>query len=645
MCALLALATAIYSGSSALAVISTDQIMSAQTRGYVSIDDIDRVSERWQQTQLGQLIKDEAMRPFIEDMKRQIRSKFANIEEKLGLKFSDLQDVAGGELGLGLVERPAERAALALVVNITGHQARADALLEKVERKLTERGATKETTDAAGTMLTTYTIAPQSEKEIEQTVLYFVKDGMLCVCDSASEAREMLKRFDKRSEGRLVEVEAYQQIMRRSAKAAGRLQPEIRWFVDPFGYAHASRSLARAGTERRGKDYLKILATQGFDAIQGIGGFINFSAYGSVDLLHRTMVYAPPIKGLEDKYRLAMRMMEFPNRTDMRPQDWLPDGLATYRTFNCNLSGAFEHVGSLFDAIAGYEKAFEGVLKGMEEDAYGPQVDVRKDFIAHLGERVSLITDHELPITTECERFLFVIELINEDAFANTMKKYMDCDPNALAKDYQGKTIWEIHEPQGEFEELDIGISDLDLLVAGDDVPADEMIDDSVPPSAVCVTDGHLFIASHVDFLERVLDKDRPKTGLTEAGDFRKVQLTLSKLLSGPTSANCFLRTDEAYRPTYELLRQGKMPESETLLGRLLNRMMTPADDEEILREQKIDGRKLPEFERVRRYFGPAGTAIRSTEDGWFIVGATLSKQAPQARAGNKLTDTQSAVR
>ena len=53
---------------------------------------------------------------------------------------------------------------------------------------------------------------------------------------------------------------------------------------------------------------------------------------------------------------------------------------------------------------------------------------------------------------------------------------------------------------------------------------------------------------------------------------------------------------DEAVRPVYELLRQGKMPESETLLGRLLNRLMTPPDDEDegILREQKIDARQLP---------------------------------------------------
>jgi len=77
-------------------------------------------------------------------------------------------------------------------------------------------------------------------------------------------------------------------------------------------------------------------------------------------------------------------------------------------------------------------------------------------------------------------------------------------------------------------------------------------------------------------------------------------------------------------------------------MGRMLNRLLTPSDDEDegILREQKIDGRTLPEFEMVRRYFGPSGTFVRSDEDGWFIVGATLSKMATQAQASSSSIST-----
>ena len=147
--------------------------------------------------------------------------------------------------------------------------------------------------------------------------------------------------------------------------------------------------------------------------------------------------------------------------------------------------------------------------------------------------------------------------------------------------------------------------------------------------------------------MQEVFTNEGPQTGLSSAGDYREVERALSQLMPGMAAARMFVRTDEAYRPVYELLRQGKMPESETLLGRILNRLLAPPEDEEerILREQKIDGKLLPDFEMVRRYFSPAGTSVRSHEQGWFIAGATLSKLTPQANAKTSAEKSSSTLR
>jgi hypothetical protein len=110
-----------------------------------------------------------------------------------------------------------------------------------------------------------------------------------------------------------------------------------------------------------------------------------------------------------------------------------------------------------------------------------------------------------------------------------------------------------------------------------------------------------------------------------DTADYQIVGDALGKIGSNEDSVHVFTRTDEAYRPTYELIRQGKMPESKTLLGKLLNRLLGP-EEEGILREQQIDGSKMPEFDAVRRYLGPAGLFVRSDEDGWFTAGCMLSK-------------------
>ncbi|MEO2045030.1 MAG: hypothetical protein ABGX16_00470 [Pirellulales bacterium] len=649
----------------AWAVVPSESLMPMSTRGYLSVGDISTLGESWQHTQLGQLVQDESMKPFVQDLKSQIQRKITSVREKLGLELADLKNVAGGEIGLGLVERTNDRAALLLTVDVTGRMEQTKELLRQVDRELKKRGATQSQDVFSDTTFVTYEIPPQRKSGIKQDAIFFVKDDMLCASDNRLELEGVCRRLNDIPSSCLGDEKPYREAMRRCAREAEQLQPELRWFVNPFGYARACRSLRPLGENRYGKDYLKILTSQGFDAIQGLGGFVNVSPTGAYELLHRTAVYAPSEKveqqvddgsndspdkvdRAQDKYRLAMRMLDFPNGSNLIPQTWLPRKLATYRTFNLNLAGAFNSFGSLFDAIAGYEDSFKGVLEGLELDPYGPQVDVEKELIAHLSNRITVVTDYVVPITTKSERFLFIVELDDEAAIHATIEKFMKSDPNAYRHDFEGREVWEIVENDDEVMELDISITSLDPLPPGEEEASLEEDEDAVPTSAVCVTDGHLLIASHLDFLKSVLSQKKIDGTLANSSDYREVDITLSQLMSGDVSFRFFLRTDEAYRPTYELLRQGKMPESETLLGRVLNRMLTPPEDEDegILRKQKIDARELPSFEMVRRYFGPAGLIVRSETDGWFIAGATLNKQLPQARVDVKIpADHQSAIR
>jgi hypothetical protein len=511
---------------------------------------------------------------------------------------------------------------------VTGRGDAARSLLAKVDAELSKRGAKRTAVTSGGVALTVYDIPPQAEKDIARKAVFFLHQDMLCAADSYQEAEEMIARFGGAPGNCLADVKAYQEIMRQCAAEAGNLGPEIRWFVDPFGYARAARSLLpKDSPALRGKDFINIFESQGFDAIEGVGGYVNLAVFGAFEILHRTVVYAPPAS---EGYRLAMRILKFPNGDNLEVQPWIPRKLASYRTFNFDLLNAYDHFGTLFDAIAGYDNAFNDVIEGLETDPYGPQLKVRDGLMAHFGTRVTLVTDYDLPITTKSERFLFVINLKNEDAVAATIDKMMEHDPNAAAREFQGKKIWEVLPAQEEVPTLEIP---LEPVTPAED--AEGKKDTAMSTASWCVTDGHLLVASHLSFLETVLADKAESETLRSAGDFQEIGSAMNQLLTGDVAARCFVRTDEAYRPTYELLRQGKMPESETLLGRVLNRLLTSPEDEEegVLRKQQIDGRQLPNFEMVRRYFSPLGTVVRSTDAGWFVVGATLSKRSVQVRA------------
>ena len=66
------------------------------------------------------------------------------------------------------------------------------------------------------------------------------------------------------------------------------------------------------------------------------------------------------------------------------------------------------------------------------------------------------------------------------------------------------------------------------------------------------------------------------------------------------------------------------MHQSDTIAGKLLNRLMGSPEEEQNI--EKLDVSKMPEFEKVAKYLGPSGTYVQTRDDGWFISGAVLKK-------------------
>ena len=95
------------------------------------------------------------------------------------------------------------------------------------------------------------------------------------------------------------------------------------------------------------------------------------------------------------------------------------------------------------------------------------------------------------------------------------------------------------------------------------------------------------------------------------------------------TSMRMFTRLDDKHHPNYELIRQGKLEHSQTLMGKLLSRLMGSGDGDKTVK--KIDVSKMPEFAAVAKYLGPSGTFVRTDDGGWFASGVVLRKAAPAA--------------
>ncbi len=630
-CSLPAVLVSLLAGS-VHAAPPSDILLPRATKSYVSVAQPADFEARWRQTQFGQLLDDELMRPFVESLREQIRDKYHVFEDKLGLTWEDLDGVPGGEMSLAIIERPGEAAAMAVTIDVTDHAQQAEALLAAVERRFAARGGRKETADSGGTRLHVFNV-PADAGSPPQVTVYFIKENVLCGIDDRNEAEAMLGRFGGAAEDSLQSVAAYAAVMQRCRREANGLEPEARWFVEPFGFLFAARTLKESERPRNELDYAKILQEQGFDAIKGVGGFVNQLVDGHVELLHRTVVYAPPTDPSDPlRWTLSMRMMQLMNVPNFEPQSWVPRMSASYTTLNLRLRDVFDNVGPLFDAVKEHQGAWENSVKGWRDDPYGNQVDVRREFIENMGERITIVTDYETPISTESERALFAIEATDEKALSAALAKWMSREPDVVRRELGDVVAWE-RVPR-EVEELEVEVPGFAPLTPQGDADAAADEDERrrvLPNSVVAVAMGHLMMASDLQYLQEILAGFGQGERLASSADYSQTLDALNQLSPGERSALHFGRLDEEMRPTFELIRQNKMPESKTMFGKFLNNLLTTEKQrkEGELREQRIDGSTLPSFEAVRRYFGPHGRITRSSEDGWVITGAVLNKEAP----------------
>ncbi len=627
----------------AVATTPSEELLPSTTKGYVSVPNVEALRAKWNETQLGQLINDPVMRPFVEDLRRQVRDKISKSGVSLGLTLEDLDDIYGGELCLAVIQpdNDVKQHATVVLVDITGHEAQTKVMLEKVTKNLLKQGAKKQAVPIGGVTATVFELPKKRPDSRAVEAVYVIHKDMLVVTDRRDLCTQVLSRLDGAAAAGepLSRLPAFAATMARCARQAGDMQPHVRWFVDPLGYAQVARAEAGGRKKRSTPDLLKVLPNQGFDAIRGVGGHL-FLATGDQEILHHTMVYAPPVprepgSPVTSRYNLAARMLDFPNTQSLQPQLWVGRDLGTYLTVNWKMIEAFEHSKTLVNELLGGrpgDDLMEDIIVSLAKDKDGPQVDLRNDLVRHFAERASLITDCRRPITPESERLMVAIELTNPEAVQQTLNKAFESDPDAEKREYDGHVIWEIvtDDTPVDVEAIQIEGAGFDALAVPEDDEEADMEEGErkiLPNSALTVAHGHLIVASHVDFIVDLLKRPLGSDLLTEAADYQQVQDALSKIGAGTDSLRFFTRTDEAYRPTYELIRQGKMPESKTVLGKLLNRVLGP-DEKGILREQEIDGTKMPEYDAVRRYLGPAGLYVRSEDDGWFVVGCLLSKEA-----------------
>lgn len=619
------------------AVPPNDTIYPNSTKAFVSVGNAPQLAKTWETTQIYQLLEDPVMKPFADDLSKQLENKWLAQHAKLGLSIDDLRGVATGELSGALVTGAKSQTGIVMLADVTGNEAKAKSALDKASESLINEKGKKSQKTIAGVAVTIFDIPPKEDRKDPRRVAHFLAGGLVGVSDNVEALTEVLNRLDGKHKDTLSTLGPYQNVMKRLVGAAGELAPDLRWFIDPLAVAEY-----KAGKDEKQLKNVKTMRNQGFGAIQGVGGYVNLSV-GAYEVLHRTAVYAPK------PFEKAMQMLELPNIPSTAPPAWVPRDLVTYTSVSLDVKNAFEKFSTLFDELfgEGAEGTFDETIESVEKDPNGPGINIRKDLVGHMGNKLSILTDYKLPIDVNSERMVVAVEAIHEKELAAAVQKSLESDVNVIKRVFGEHIIWEMKSEEDTFAAPVIEHPDLvgvgttaggdsgakDPLKRGKGGKKDEEEEPkpvALPSSAISVARGHLFISTHVDFLQKILAAADDRETLAADPDFIRVNAELAKLGATELCIRNFARADEQFHISYDLFKAGKLPESQTMFAQMI-RSATKDDESEDVgpRKPSLDGSKLPDYQVVRRYLGVGGAYGVTEETGWVITGFLFRKDNP----------------
>ena len=646
--------TVLLSTGPASAQPRSEYFLPKTTKMLLSLPDPDEAREKFNASQLGELFNHDDMADFMDDLEEQLKDD-GRMAERLGISPRDLDGVYDGEVALAAIQPGGDREqfATALIVKIKPGDPEGTAqkmLGEVVKRRLAKFDGSSTAfldIDAKREREVYRLTTPADGKLAPVATHYFFQGTYFVAVDHEEEAKAIYKRIAdvtskkiERPEDSLAADMAFVTTQLRVADAWGDGSPQLRWFVDPFDYMRLRQTEQLAFGEReprRGRDMIDVYADEGFDAIQGVGGWVNFSESGH-EVLHRTFVYAPAVNRMakdpttvarlkiekkmseipegvtyagpeNNKYLLGARMMHFFNGAKLKTLDWVPDDVASQMAFHWHMQRAFKYSETLVNAYSDDVKNQEvwwGTIDSIRDDDDGPKTDIRKDIVMQMGTRATNITQYVQPIDVDSEESAVAMEITGDaDTVSAALDKMMANDSDAKKRTVSERTIWEIVPPP----------------------PAAVGAAEESQPASYMVAYGHLFRATHAGILKRLATM--PAKQLSAAKDLAEVNAALDELSGGKESFRYFDRLDQSQELNWELIRQGKFPQSNSMLADMAARSQgfDPADPETKERDQQIDGTNLPEFEFAKPFLGPSGFYVETVDDGWLVTGAVLTKK------------------
>lgn len=593
-------------------------------QGYVRVIDMPRLRERWDTTELAKFAKDPALKSFWEDQRQDIETRLADAGWQLNIEAARLVDVASGEAVLSWIANPENRRkpyALALIVDVAGRTKDTEEMLASVDKQLKGKGATAKSLKVGAETVLQYTLPRKPGELLLQETFYSIAKDRLIASDDLALVEKMLAAQVKPSADSLVEDTDYQTAIKRVDGLLNR--GEIEYFVRPIGLARVIREISGKREGSRSTDVLKVLEDQGFGHFRAVAGRVEVGADG-MDMLHQGAVIAPkPLPG-------SAAIVNTPNEVSWKLPDWIGGDVSAMINICWNIQESFWKSEGLMDGLADSPGVFKQFVKGMAENETGPKVDIAKEVLPYLTNDIISLSDCKEPITVDSRRTMIALRVLEPEKLFKVLERVMNNEPDAKLVEFEGHKLWKVvREDSAEGLEIDAGDLGADFGEFGDQPMQSKPEDEPwLSNWAITIYGDQLMFASHAELIQDCIlqAKSGKPSPLASDVEYVRARKAIEQLANGRTGCSWqVLRSDLSYRVQYELFREGKLPQSQSMAATIMERLTQPKKELRGKEKQQIDGTKLPPFDQIRGYLQPGGMMFESTDDGWVYTGFLLS--------------------
>lgn len=569
--------------------VPTERRLGTDVVGYLSIRNIAELKAAWGKTQLGQLVQDKELAPFLKQFEAPWAKLTEEFDKEMGIPLNDVLSVPQGEFAVAVVHSAGKQMAVTALLDFGDKKDVVDKLLEKMDKALTDEDKAKRSEEEVeGTQVVIYTFPTGDEEEGDDdaakkkaspnTLVYCIKDSNLVVASRVDALKSILTRWDGQHERIFADKQAYKYLKEKCRGENAENVPHMTFYIDPIGIVKGGMAMANVEATQSAI-VLGMLPSLGLDKLKAIGGTVDMGT-DDYDTVTRALIYIePPPSGVLNAFQFPVK--------DLTPPKWISAGVSTYGAVSWDMGAAYDTVETLYDTFAG-QGAFGKIIDDLAEQEDGPKIHIKKDLIDQLSGTITIVGNVPAEAEEELagERYLIGLELKEEKTIRKVMEKLADMDgfPGKV-REFEGEKIFEM--------------------------PSDE---DSEEAKAnpfhpgVAITKKHLMFATHVQELEATLRSDADKESLADSEAYKLV----AKRYPEQTSSLSFQRSDAQLKMIYDALKSGALTEA------------LSQDD------FQIDTSTLPEFDVLKKYFQPSGGYMQPDERGWFMVGFSLKGKAAE---------------